>query len=540
MYGFHVVLTSYEYLMGKADRPRLSNIPWSYIIVDEGHRLKNAACKLNGELRAYSAAHRLLLTGTPLQNNLNELWALLNFLMPSLFGSSEDFATWFGGADKTKTSRAERGGGEDPGNDGNESADDELDDARHADMLSEEETLIVTSRLHQVLRPFMLRRLKESVAGELPTKTERLLACAPSPYQQGLFAALEARLGAPGGVRGVSNTLMELRTICNHPLITRLHQDGAEHSMLPPHPLPPEIRLSSKLEILDRILLKLKAANHRVLIFCTMTRLLDVLESHLEWRGLRFLRLDGSTNAADRGRLVDDFNATGSPYFAFLLSVRAGGVGLNLQSADTVIFYDTDWNSQVDSQAAARAHRIGQTREVLILRLQTKGTVEERVVAVAEDKRGMVDRSITGGFFDGRTGAAERQRYLLSLLREQAASRQQEVNNQGSEAERDSQAAAGSMADDELNRLIARGDHELELFQAEDKRRAAAEIASWSRFIKSSTSKKGPDDFSRLATADDVKLLVEAVNVALAPKNPDEGKEFGRGKRARGFVAYLS
>lgn len=303
-------------------------------------------------------------------------------------------------------------------NDGSDSDSDDDDEASHNAMLSEEEVLIVTSRLHQVLRPFMLRRLKEAVAGELPAKVEHLVPCRPAPYQQALFSAVKGQLQGPGGVRGVSNALMEMRNICNHPLISRLHVSGVESSLLQ-HPLPAEVRLCGKMEILDRILLKLKATGHRVLIFCTMTRLLDVLEDYLHWRGLGYLRLDGSTGAADRGALVEEFNAPNSPAFAFLLSVRAGGVGLNLQAADTVIFYDTDWNPQMDAQAAARAHRIGQTKDVLVLRLQTVGTVEERVTAVAADKRGMADRSITGGFFDGKTSAAERQKYLLSLLRAQ-------------------------------------------------------------------------------------------------------------------------
>lgn len=385
-------------------------------------RLKNSECKLNGSLRSYTTRNRLLLTGTPLQNSLDELWALLNFLIPEMFNSAEDFQTWFGGALRRDDAPTDSSAATQQPGESDDQEDEDSADAVHAALLSEEELLIVTNRLHQVLRPFMLRRLKDSVAGELPTKTEHVLRCKPSAYQAALFGAIQAQLATPGGVRGVSNTLMELRNICNHPFISKVHVTGSEAG-LPRHPLPAEVRLCSKLEVLDRVLLKLKATGHRVLIFCTMTRLLDVLEDYMDWRGLNYLRLDGTTKQEERGALVDSFNASGSSAFAFLLSVRAGGVGLNLQSADSVIFYDTDWNPQMDAQAAARAHRIGQDKDVLVLRLLTEGTVEERITSVAAEKRGMADRSITGGFFDGKTGAAERQRYLLDLLKQETASR---------------------------------------------------------------------------------------------------------------------
>ena len=552
-YNFHVVLTSYDYLMGVIDRPRLASIPWSYIIIDEGHRLKNSGCKLNSELAHYRATNRLLLTGTPLQNGIDELWTLLNFLMPDLFSSADDFQTWFGGAMRRGTGGGGSGGGSGSGsgtsmfggrkdeNNDSECEDDSdaEDDAMHAAMLSEEEVLIVTSRLHQVLRPFMLRRLKEAVAGELPAKVEHLVPCTPCPYQKALFSALQEQLQGPNGVRGVSNTIMELRNICNHPLISKLHQDGVE-AALPRHPLPCELRLCAKIEVLDRILLKLKASGHRVLIFCTMTRLLDVLETYLEWRGLGYLRLDGSTSSNDRGALVDSFNAPDSPAFAFLLSVRAGGVGLNLQAADTVIFYDTDWNPQMDAQAAARAHRIGQKKDVLVLRMLTLGTVEERVAAVAADKRGMADRSITGGFFDGKTSAAERQKYLLGLLKESSASAAAGGGSSGGGGSGGG-GSSGNLIDFELNKLLARTEDELKLFEKEDKRRLAAEKEAWEKSTMSSsisTSSSRSIPYSRLASAEEVAPLVAAALAELNPPDPDQGKEFGRGKRARTDASY--
>ncbi|XP_019458365.1 PREDICTED: chromatin structure-remodeling complex protein SYD-like [Lupinus angustifolius] len=170
--------------------------------------------------------------------------------------------------------------------------------------------------------------------------------------------------------------------------------------------------------MLDRLLPKLKATDHRVLFFSTMTRLLDVMEEYLTLKQYRYLRLDGHTSGSDRGALIDLFNQSDSPYFIFLLSIRAGGVGVNLQAADTVILFDTDWNPQVDLQAQARAHRIGQKRDVLVLRFETVETVEEQVRASAEHKLGVANQSITAGFFDNNTSAEDRREYLESLLRE--------------------------------------------------------------------------------------------------------------------------
>ncbi|KAL6769639.1 hypothetical protein ACKKBG_A31805 [Auxenochlorella protothecoides x Auxenochlorella symbiontica] len=482
---FHVVVTTYEILMGKLDRPRLSCIRWSHVIVDEGHRLKNAGCKLNAEIRQYKCDHRLLLTGTPLQNDISELWSLLNFLLPDLFNSCEDFQTWFGGAPRSTTHP--------PDQEGDESAA----------LLTEEEQLVVTSRLHQVLRPFVLRRLKESVASQLPEKIEVLVRCPMSPYQQALTNIIaEGTRARPGGgiqgVAGVNNVVMELRTICNHPLLSRLHVPGSECE-LPASNLPAELRLCGKLAVLDRILGRLKAAGHRVLIFSTMTRALDVLEEYLNWRGYTWQRLDGNTGAQERGTEVAAFNAPGSSTFVFLLSVRAGGVGLNLQSADTVVMYDTDWNAQIDLQAQARVHRLGQTKKVLVIRLQTAGSVEERVVDVAQSKRTFVDRSITCGFFDGKTSAAERQRHLLEFI---AAS----ADSSGMAGTRDGGA---EMTDEELNGLVARDEDDLA---------AMAGISA---------------PASVLADAEGIGGMVAAAQDAATPKDPDAGREFGRGVRHR-------
>jgi len=509
---FNVLLTTYEYLMNKHDRPRLSKILWHYIIIDEGHRIKNASCKLNAELKHYQSSHRLLLTGTPLQNNLEELWALLNFLLPSIFNSSEDFSQWFNKPFE---------------NAGDNSADQAL--------LSEEENLLIINRLHQVLRPFMLRRLKHKVESELPEKIERLVRCEASAYQKLLMKRVEDNLGSLGSLghskaRSVHNTVMELRNICNHPYLSQLHADEVEN-LLPLHYLPPIVRLCAKLETLDRILPKLKATNHRVLLFYTMTRLLDVMEDYLTWIGYRYLRLDGHTSGVDRGALIEQFNRPDSDAFLFLLSIRAGGVGINLQAADTVIIFDTDWNPQVDLQAQARAHRIGQKRDVLVLRLETVQSVEEQVRAAAEHKLGVANQSITAGFFDNNTSAEDRREYLEGLLR---GSKKEEV--------------AGVLDDEALNYILARSDAEIDIFEDVDRKRHQREQETWLRCIQ---GKDGGDSMPmppRLVGEEELRpfiMAMQAHEIAYSGGRKKLGsslapdiQHYGRGKRAREVRSY--
>ncbi|KAK9288088.1 hypothetical protein L1049_016535 [Liquidambar formosana] len=516
---FNVLLTTYEYLMNKHDRPKLSKLQWHYIIIDEGHRIKNASCKLNADLKHYQSSHRLLLTGTPLQNNLEELWALLNFLLPNIFNSSEDFSQWF-----------------------NKPFESNGDNSPDEALLSEEENLLIINRLHQVLRPFVLRRLKHKVENQLPEKIERLVRCEASAYQKLLMKRVEDNLGSLGSSKGrsVHNSVMELRNICNHPYLSQLHADEVDN-MMPKHYLPSVVRLCGKLEMLDRLLPKLKATDHRVLFFSTMTRLLDVMEEYLHWKQYRYLRLDGHTSGSDRGALIEKFNQPDSPFFIFLLSIRAGGVGVNLQAADTVIIFDTDWNPQVDLQAQARAHRIGQKRDVLVLRLETVQTVEEQVRAAAEHKLGVANQSITAGFFDNNTSAEDRREYLESLLRECKK-----------------EEAAPVLDDDALNDLLARSESEIDIFESVDKQRREGEMETWKKLVGQGkdNSEPVPLPSSRLVTDDDLKPFYEAMKIYEVSKAGTGGisnsgvkrkgeylggldsQQYGRGKRAREVRSY--
>ena len=525
-----VVVTSYEFAMAADDARRLGSVHWRLVVVDEGHRLKNAASKLTTALNGYRAGGRFLLTGTPLQNRLSELWALLNFLMPAAFPSAAEFDAWFGGS---------LGGGGGGGGAGGRAAavGAEDADADDASLLDEETRLLVTSRLHQVLRPFFLRRLKADVAGELPAKEERVITVPPTPYQAALNflvrAGLEGR-GAPGATRGVANAVMELRTISNHPFLSRYHQDGTESLLLSAggggqagssgvvaaaaastHPLHATLRACGKLEVVDRLLLFLHAAGRRALVFATMTRALDVIETALNRRGLPFERLDGNTPGPERDAAVARFNDPAPGPFAFLLSVRAGGVGLNLQAADTVIMYDTDWNPAVDAQAQGRAHRIGQAKAVLVFRLRTAGSIEERVQSSAAGKQAAADASITGGFFDGRTSEAARRDYLVGLLRGGGG------GNGGGGGPSSPPAATLPLSDADLIALLARPGApagESALLTAAAARRAAAEAAA-----------VGGGSFARLLTVAEAAPLVRTATLAAAPRAVTPLDQLGRG-----------
>ncbi|EIT72547.1 superfamily II DNA/RNA helicase [Aspergillus flavus] len=434
--NFQVLLTTYEYII--KDRPILSKVKWNHMIVDEGHRMKNTQSKLSSTLsQYYTSRYRLILTGTPLQNNLPELWALLNFVLPNIFKSVKSFDEWF------NTPFANTGG------------QDRME-------LSEEEQLLVIRRLHKVLRPFLLRRLKKDVEKDLPDKQERVIKCRFSALQAKLYKQLVTHnkmavsdgKGGKTGMRGLSNMLMQLRKLCNHPFVF----EPVEDQMNPGRGTNDLLwRTSGKFELLDRILPKFRATGHRVLMFFQMTQIMNIMEDFLRLRGMKYLRLDGSTKSDDRSDLLKLFNAENSEYFCFLLSTRAGGLGLNLQSADTVIIFDSDWNPHQDLQAQDRAHRIGQKNEVRILRLISSNSVEEKILERAQFKLDMDGKVIQAGKFDNKSTNEEREALLRTLL--ETAEAADQINEQE------------EMDDDDLNDIMARSDEELLVFQRLDKER---------------------------------------------------------------------
>ena len=481
--NFPVICTSYEICMN--DRKHLSHFGWKFIIIDEGHRIKNMNCKLIRELQSYQSANRLLITGTPLQNNLAELWALLHFLMPSIFNNYESFESWF-----DFSALKEKGGAE--------------------QLLSEERQKTLVTSLHAVLKPFLLRRIKADVETSLPKKREYVLYAPLTQTQRDLYqeildgnsrAFLEnklvesiSRAGTPGSTRSSSrkrkapseaatpskstktsrastpattgttgprsrkakknqqyeelsdtkyfqqledepespmseeeeedeeeaersktlalakreiaqkkllNPVMQLRQCCNSP-----------HNFYYPFDLDDNtpvdetlVTESGKMLLLDRLLPELLKKGHKVLIFSQFKTQLDLLETYCdELRHWPTCRIDGSIAQTDRQAQIQSFNEPDSDTRIFLLSTRAGGQGINLAAADTVLLFDSDWNPQQDLQAQDRAHRIGQTRPVIVYRFATKGTVEQMLLEKADSKRRLEKLVISKGRFKSMRG----------------------------------------------------------------------------------------------------------------------------------------
>ena len=449
---FNVLVTTYEYVI--REKAILCKLRWKYMIIDEGHRMKNHNNKLTTTINTcYTTAHRILLTGTPLQNKLPELWALLNFLLPSIFKAVDTFEQWFNAPFAITGEKVE---------------------------LNEEETILIIRRLHKVLRPFLLRRLKKDVESQLPDKVEYIIKCEMSGLQRALYTHMQEKgvmltegtgqkgKGGAGGAKALMNTIMQLRKLCNHPfMFQHIEESFARHNGMGDVVTGPDLyRSSGKFELLDRIFPKLKRSGHRILLFCQMTQLMTILEDYLSWRGHKYLRLDGTTKSDERGEMLAAFNDPKSEYFIFILSTRAGGLGLNLQTADTVIIFDSDWNPHQDLQAQDRAHRIGQRNEVRVLRLMTINSVEERILAAARYKLNMDEKVIQAGMFNQRSTGSERHELLQSILRDEKDDDEDEENE--------------VPEDDIINQMISRSEEEFELFQRMDieRRRSEAEAGS--------------------------------------------------------------
>uniref|UniRef100_A0A9J7ZB12 SWI/SNF related BAF chromatin remodeling complex subunit ATPase 2 n=2 Tax=Cyprinus carpio TaxID=7962 RepID=A0A9J7ZB12_CYPCA len=494
---FNVLITTYEYII--KDKQILAKIRWKYMIVDEGHRMKNHHCKLTQVLNThYVAPRRLLLTGTPLQNKLPELWALLNFLLPTIFKSCSTFEQWFNAPFAMTGERVD---------------------------LNEEETILIIRRLHKVLRPFLLRRLKKEVESQLPEKVEYVIKCDMSAIQKVLYRHMQGKgilltdgsekdKKGKGGAKTLMNTIMQLKKICNHPyMFQHIEESFAEHLGFPNGIIsgPDLYRASGKFELLDRILPKLKATNHRVLLFCQMTSLMTIMEDYFAYRNFLYLRLDGTTKSEDRAMLLKKFNDEGSQYFIFLLSTRAGGLGLNLQAADTVVIFDSDWNPHQDLQAQDRAHRIGQQNEVRVLRLCTVNSVEEKILAAAKYKLNVDQKVIQAGMFDQKSSSHERRAFLQAILEHE------EQNEEEDE-----------VPDDEtLNQMIARNEDEFELFMRMDLDRRREDA-------------RNPKRKPRLMEEDELPswILKDDAEVERLTCEEEEEKIFGRGSRHRRDVDY--
>jgi len=358
-----VTLTTYAIL--RRDLDVLRNDRWETLVLDEAQAIKNPTSQVAQAAFALPAQRRITLTGTPVENRLEELWSQLHFLNPGLLGGRADF------------------------------------DERYAKTIAQGDDACA-AHLRERIRPFVLRRRKRDVAPELPPRTEVVLHCALGEEERAVYDAVRAatradvldRLETGGGVMEALEALLRLRQACCHP------------RLLPGQ----ELDASAKLDLLVDRLETASSEGHRALVFSQWTSLLDLVEPRLSAAGLGFVRLDGGTR--DRAEVVRRFQAEDGPP-VFLISLRAGGTGLNLTAADHVFLLDPWWNPSVEDQAADRAHRIGQERPVVIHRMVAADTVEERILALQQRKRALADAAL-----DGSAGAATLSREdLLQLLR---------------------------------------------------------------------------------------------------------------------------
>ena len=363
VFKFHVLITTYECVI--ADILELSEIKWRACVIDEAHRLKNNKCKLQEGLNLLTLECRLLLSGTPLQNNIQELYSLLSFLEPDQFRSQSEFLKEFG------------------------------------DMHNEEQV----KKLQALLKPLMLRRMKEDVEKSLKPKEETIveveLTNIQKKYYRGILEknfSFLAKGTTNANLPNLMNTMMELRKCCIHPYLL----NGAEEQIQEDYSARKTdydnyddlyfkalTQSSGKMVLLDKLLPKLKENGHRVLLFSQMVKMLDLLEDYLIKKGYAFERIDGGIRGNLRQAAIDRYCRPGSDRFVFLLCTKAGGMGINLVAADTCIIYDSDWNPQNDLQAQARCHRIGQKQDVKIYRLVTRNTYEREMFDRASLKLGL-------------------------------------------------------------------------------------------------------------------------------------------------------
>lgn len=350
----HIVVTSYDAVADDHCRRFFRSVPWQALIVDEGQRLKNDRSQTYLALSALKIPFKILLTGTPLQNNARELFNLLQFL------------------------------------------DDSFDAAQLEEEYSELDPTNIP-KLHDLIRPFFLRRTKAQVLTFLPPMAQIIVPVSMSVVQKKLYLSILAKnpellrsiLGGGGNLKpseraSLSNILMQLRKCLCHPFVYNQSVEERNVSLAASHRN--LVEASGKLQLLELLLPKLKERGHRVLIFSQFLDMLSIVEDFLDGLELQYQRLDGTMGSLQKQKRIDEFNAPDSPLFAFLLSTRAGGVGINLATADTVIILDPDFNPHQDIQALSRAHRIGQKKKVLCFQLVTRASAEEKITQIGRKK----------------------------------------------------------------------------------------------------------------------------------------------------------
>lgn len=521
---FNVMVTTYDYCM--RDRAKLSRVQWQYMVIDEAHRMKDRESKLSRDISGFRTMRRLLLTGTPLQNDISELWSLLNLLLPAVFDNKAEFGAWF---------------------------DSKPGESSEEEWLKREKRVVVIHRLHQILEPFMLRRQLADVEGNLPPKVQHVIKCAMSPTESCAYRWIQGTgtiISDPAAPRPKSQThrylplnnrVNELRKLCNHYFLCYPPSFYASPASY--------LTTSAKMKTLDRMLVKLFCSGHKVLLFSSMTKVLDIIEDYLKWRevdgkSMKFLRIDGNTALDQRDVAIKEFNDPAHNVFIFLLSIRAAGRGLNLQTSDTVIIYDPDPNPKSEEQAIARAHRIGQTREVRVFHMESvvhpsyswdleggmapevspgayKNSVETIVrTEIQQKKIEMANEIIDAGRFDMNTTNDERKQTLEKLL---------------DEYDQDEGTTNHVPSQVELNELLARTPEEIRLFNSMDSERewpvevgACEPVEDWqlyqrSEFLQVQQNNRGRSKMSQVGVPDaeagpgESHAAMPAANFEIAP-----------------------
>ncbi|CEG48043.1 hypothetical protein, variant 1 [Plasmopara halstedii] len=357
IFKFHILLTTFETIL--TDFEEFEHIHWRLVVVDEAHRLKSAGSRVLKMMRVLHVDRKVLLTGTPLQNNTQELWVLLNYLEPVKFASLEDFNRDFG------------------------------------KLYSQEQVV----RLQQLLAPYILRRVKEDVEKSIPPKEETIISVELTTLQKQYYRAIYDKnksflyRGTKNGLPTLNNIQLQLRKCCNHPFLIKGVEER-ELGELGRNPSPSQvmektIECSGKMMLVSKLIPKLKRDGHKILIFSQFLKQLDLLERYCDANSFIYERLDGSSGGSVRQSAIDRFSRPHSKSFIFLLSTKAGGVGINLIAADTVIIFDSDWNPMNDLQAQSRCHRIGQKKSVQVYRLVTHNTYESEMFDRASRKLGL-------------------------------------------------------------------------------------------------------------------------------------------------------
>jgi ATP-dependent DNA helicase len=366
---------------------------------------------------------------------VSELWSLLNFLLPDVFDDLESFQNWFDFSSVSK--------------------DTEKDIVK-----KEKENLVL--KLHEILRPFLLRRLKSDVDCEVPEKKEFILYVPMVAIQQDYYDAIKNKDLNPIFDKYVTkeeekkeiksknllNVLMQLRKVCNHPLLLQPFDYDEKKTIEENDELYSQqiVNNSGKFTMLEKILPMLFKNGHRVLIFSLFTSMLDILESYMQIKKYQFCRLDGNVKQTDREERIQEFQKKDSKIFCFLVSTRAGGLGINLTGADTVIIYDSDWNPQIDLQAQDRCHRIGQKKKVRVVRLITTKSIEKKVLLAASKKLNLERMIIAKGNFKGSDQKSLSTENLIEIL---------------TKTQKESEFESEIISDKNLEKMLLQRDEEL-------------------------------------------------------------------------------